>query len=68
MIFLYAFLTVFAVASAFPFYYMLVTATDRTVDILRVPPPLWFGSSLMQKLQPISSEQGSLPYFSDCGL
>lgn len=49
-------------ASAFPFYYMLVTATYRTVDILRVPPPIWFGSSLMQNYNQLL-EQGSLPYF-----
>ena len=60
--FLYVFLTIFALASAFPFYYMLVTATYRTVDILRIPPPIWFGSALMQNYNQLL-EQGSLPYF-----
>lgn len=62
MTLLYIFLAVFALVSAFPFYYMLVTATYRTVDILRVPPPMWFGSSLMQNYSQLL-EQGSLPYF-----
>ena len=62
MTFLYVLLAVFALASAFPFYYMLVTATYRTVDILRIPPPIWFGSSLMQNYTQLL-EKGSLPYF-----
>lgn len=62
MTFLYAFLTVFALASAFPFYYMLVTSTYRTKDILVIPPPLWFGSSWMQNYTQLL-DQGSLPYF-----
>ena len=62
MTFLYAFLAIFAIASAFPFYYMLVTATYRTVDILRIPPPIWFGSALMQNYTQLL-EKGSLPYF-----
>ncbi len=59
---LYGFLAIFATISAFPFYYMLVTSTYRTVDILKIPPPLFFGNSWMQNYTELLS-QGSLPYF-----
>jgi len=59
---LYGFLAIFATVSAFPFYYMLVTSTYRTVDILKIPPPLFFGNSWMQNYTELLS-QGSLPYF-----
>jgi multiple sugar transport system permease protein len=62
MTILYIMLTLTALASAFPFYYMLVTSTYRTVDILRVPPPLWFGSAWMQNYEQLMSKDG-LPYF-----
>ena len=48
MSFMYVFLALFALVSAFPFYYMLVTSTYRTKDILVIPPPIWFGSSWME--------------------
>ena len=59
---LYGFLAIFATISAFPFYYMLVTSTYRTVEILKIPPPLFFGNSWMQNYTELLS-QGSLPYF-----
>ncbi len=62
MSFLYVFLAVFATISAFPFYYMLVTSTYRTVDILKIPPPIFFGNSWLQNYNELLS-QGSLPYF-----
>jgi ABC-type glycerol-3-phosphate transport system permease component len=62
MSFLYAFLAIFAAVSAFPFYYMLVTSTYRTADILRMPPPLWFGEAWMQNYTELLSKN-SLPYF-----
>jgi ABC-type glycerol-3-phosphate transport system permease component len=45
---MYGLLIVLALLTAFPFYYMLVTSTHRTSDILSIPPPLWFGSALVQ--------------------
>jgi multiple sugar transport system permease protein len=45
---LYAVLTGGALLTAFPFYYMLVTSTHRTSEILRIPPPMWFGAALQQ--------------------
>lgn len=45
---LYIVLTIGAIVSAFPFYYMLVGSTLRSAEILRLPPTLWFGPSLMQ--------------------
>ena len=59
---LYVILTITALASAFPFYYMLVTSTYRTVDILRIPPPIWFGQAWMQNYNQLLSQDG-LPYF-----
>jgi multiple sugar transport system permease protein len=47
MALLYGVLTLGAVMTAFPFYYMLVTATHRSATILRIPPPLWFGDALL---------------------
>ena len=44
---IYGFLIGLALLMAFPFYYMLVTSTHRTVDILKIPPPLWFGEALL---------------------
>ena len=48
MITLYSLLIFLFLLTAFPFYYMLVTSTHRTSDILSIPPPLWFGSALVQ--------------------
>lgn len=46
MTLVYSFLAILAAITAFPFYYMLVTSTHRTAEILRIPPPMWFGTSL----------------------
>ena len=62
MSFMYVFLALFALVSAFPFYYMLVTSTYRTKDILVIPPPIWFGSSWMENYTQLL-DKGSLPYF-----
>jgi multiple sugar transport system permease protein len=48
MALLYTVLIGGALLTAFPFYYMLVTATHRSTTILRLPPPLWFGDALVQ--------------------
>lgn len=48
MALIYALLTVIALITAFPFYYMLVTSTHRSAQILRIPPPMWFGDALVQ--------------------
>src|SRR5262245_27132614 len=48
MVLIYALLISFALLAVFPFYYMLVASTLRTSDILTIPPPLWFGSALIQ--------------------
>jgi multiple sugar transport system permease protein len=48
MTLLYVLLAGFALLTAFPFYYMLVTSTHRTADILTSPPPIWFGAALIQ--------------------
>jgi ABC-type glycerol-3-phosphate transport system permease component len=60
MALLYTFLIGFALLTAFPFYFMLVTSTHRTAAILRVPPPLWFGDALIQNYQELVA---ALPFW-----
>jgi ABC-type glycerol-3-phosphate transport system permease component len=60
MVLLYALLGGLALITAFPFYYMLVTSTHRTSDILNIPPPLWFGSALIQNYTELV---GALPFW-----
>ncbi len=48
MVVLYGMLTLGAIVTAFPFFIMLVTSTHRSVTILNIPPPLWFGGALVQ--------------------
>jgi len=48
MVALYGVLGLAAIVALFPFYYMLVMSTQRSAEILNVPPPLFFGSSLVQ--------------------
>ncbi len=43
---LYLGITIGAVVSLVPFYWMLVTSTNKTSDLFKSPPPLWFGSEL----------------------
>jgi multiple sugar transport system permease protein len=62
MALMYVLLTLVALLAAFPFYYMLVTSTYRTVDILVIPPPIWFGNSWGQNYAQLLSQDG-LPYF-----
>jgi len=62
MALMYVLLTLVAILAAFPFYYMLVTSTYRTVDILVIPPPIWFGNSWGQNYAQLLSKDG-LPYF-----
>ncbi len=60
MTLLYGFLGFLALLAAFPFYYMLVTSTHRTAEILSIPPPMWFGSSLMINYQDLIA---ALPFW-----
>jgi ABC-type glycerol-3-phosphate transport system permease component len=57
---LYAVLIGGAILTSFPFYFTLVTSTHRTAEILSVPPPLWFGSSLIQNYNELIN---SLPFW-----
>lgn len=57
---LYATLIGGAILTSFPFYLTLVTATHRTAQILSIPPPLWFGSSLGQNYKELLD---SLPFW-----
>ncbi|WP_026972095.1 carbohydrate ABC transporter permease [Aliagarivorans marinus] len=43
-----------------PFYFMFIFATHSNGDILSVPPPLWFGSELMNNIDYLLN---ALPYF-----
>jgi ABC-type glycerol-3-phosphate transport system permease component len=48
MTLIYTMLIGLLLVMAFPFYYMIVTSTHRTSEILKIPPPMWFGESLQQ--------------------
>jgi lactose/L-arabinose transport system permease protein len=52
---LYAFLTIVAVASVFPLWFMLVGATNTTQDVLSSR--LWFGSNLLRNLRDLTGVQ-----------
>jgi multiple sugar transport system permease protein len=43
-----------------PFYFMFVFATHTNTEILSVPPPLWFGSALLDNLRELVAER---PHF-----
>jgi multiple sugar transport system permease protein len=43
-----------------PFYFMFVFATHTNTEILSVPPPLWFGSALLDNLRELVTER---PHF-----
>lgn len=47
----YAVLTIAALVSLFPFYFMFVSATNSNADILSAAPKLFFGSHLMGNLK-----------------
>lgn len=60
MVLIYTFLIGLALLMAFPFYYMLVTSTHRTADILQIPPPMWFGTALNWNYQDLIA---ALPFW-----
>jgi multiple sugar transport system permease protein len=60
MALLYAVLIGGAIVTSFPFYLTLVTSTHRTAEILSIPPPLWFGNSLVQNYNELLA---SLPFW-----
>ncbi len=43
-----------------PFYFMFVFATHTNTEIVSVPPPLWFGSALLDNLRELVAER---PHF-----
>lgn len=47
---LYLILLAGVVATLFPFYYMLVLATQTRANIFSFPPPLWFGTAFKENL------------------
>jgi multiple sugar transport system permease protein len=47
----YAIVLVGAASMLAPFYFMFVFATHTNTEILSVPPPLWFGSSLLDNVR-----------------
>ena len=46
-VFTYVFLTIAALISLFPFYFMFVSATNTNAEILSATPKLIFGSHLV---------------------
>ena len=57
---IYLLVTLGALATLFPFFYMLVLATKSTAEIFSYPPPLWFGDSFMDNLNTLLS---AMPFF-----
>jgi multiple sugar transport system permease protein len=57
---LYFLVTLGALATLFPFYYMLVLATKSTAEIFSYPLPLWFGDSFMVNLNTLLN---AMPFF-----
>jgi len=47
----YAIVILGALIMLAPFYFMFVFATHTNTDILSVPPPLWFGSALIDNIR-----------------
>ena len=47
-VFTYVFLTIAALISLFPFYFMFVSATNTNAEILSAAPKLFFGSHLAE--------------------
>ena len=64
MALMYGLLTLLALMTVFPFYFMLVTSTHRTAQILSNPPPLWFGSALVQNYNDLIA---ALPFWNSLG-
>lgn len=48
---LYLLLTILALLTLFPFYWMFVLATQAQTDIFSAPPPLWFGEHAMRNYE-----------------
>lgn len=59
-ILLYVVLSIGAIVTLFPFFYMLVIATRTRADIFAFPPPLWFGDSFMDNLNILLDK---MPFF-----
>ena len=57
---IYILVTLGALATLFPFFYMLVLATKSTAEIFSFPPPLWFGDSFMDNLNTLLD---AMPFF-----
>lgn len=57
---IYLFVTSGALATLFPFYYMLVLATKSTAEIFSYPPPIWFGDSFIDNLKTLLD---AMPFF-----
>lgn len=59
-VFLYIILILGALATLFPFYYMLVLATKSNTEIFTYPPPIWFGDNFAVNLQTLLD---ALPFY-----
>jgi lactose/L-arabinose transport system permease protein len=55
---LYFAITIGAAISLIPFYWMLVAATNKTSDLFKTPPPLWFGSELSATWSRLINDHG----------
>jgi multiple sugar transport system permease protein len=60
----YALVGVGAVLMLAPFYFMFVFATHERGNIFNMPPPLWFGSALLDNISILASR---LPFWKNLG-
>ena len=56
-VFTYVFLTIAALISLFPFYFMFVSATNTNAEILSATPKLIFGSHLVENFKNLNKKR-----------
>lgn len=59
-VFTYVFLTIAALISLFPFYFMFVSATNTNAEILSATPKLIFGSHLVENFKNLNKKMDIL--------
>lgn len=60
----YLFVLVGALIMLAPFYFMFVFATHTRTDIFSMPPPLWFGSALLENMNILTEK---IPFWKNLG-
>ncbi len=61
----YLFVLAGALIMLAPFYFMFVFATHSRTEIFSMPPPLWFGSALLENMNILTEK---IPFWKNFGL